>query len=112
MSLYALFCIAMLLQVITGRTQLLALRGYIVDTSGVIASLIAITSGISFFAVIAWGFASLHWYIALPIILLGGLISGTIVTLKSFAFWYQTRALVDFIAVALTIFLWVWYWPF
>lgn len=112
MPLYVLFCVAVLLQVTVGRTQLLATRGRIRDNSGVLASLIGIAAGISFFAVIIWGFASIRWYLVLPTILAAGLISGFIVNLSSFAFWYRAKALVDLIAVALTVFLWVNYWPF
>jgi hypothetical protein len=110
--LYALFVIAMVTQVIVGRTHLLAARGRVPDTSGVISSLIGIAAGLSFFAGIVWGFATFHWYVALPTIIFIGLISGTIVTARSWILWYRTKAIVDFIALALTIFLWWHYWPF
>jgi hypothetical protein len=59
-----------------------------------------------------WGFATFDWYVTLPTIVVMGLISGPIVTSRSWAFWYQLKAMVDFIAFALTIFLWWHYWPF
>ena len=112
MKLYALFVLAMLAQVTSGRTQLLAMRGHIVDRSGLIATLLGIASGLSFFAVIIWGFASLHWYVALPTVIVMCFSAAFIVHLRSFAFWYQMRALVDLVTVVLTIVLWVIYWPF
>ena len=110
--LYVLFVVAMLAQVTAGRTQLLAIRGGIPDRSGLIASLLGIVSGLAFFALIIWAFAIFDWYVALPTILVMGLSSGFIVGRESFAFWYQTRAVVDLIAAGLTIFLWTTRWPF
>jgi hypothetical protein len=110
--LYALFVLAMVAQVIVGRTHLLAVRGHVPDTSGVISSLIGIAAGLSFFVIILWGFATFHWYFVLPTIVFMGFISGMIVTRTSWLFWYQAKAVVDFIAIALTIFLWWRYWPF
>ena len=112
MTHYILFVVAMLAQVIVGRTQLLAARGYIRDTSGIFASLVGIVAGIAFFALVVWGFASLPWYFVLPTTLAMGAVSGFIVDLKSFPLWYRTRTVVDLIAVALTGFLWLTYWPF
>jgi len=110
--LYALFVAAVVAQVIVGRTHLLAVRGHIVDRTGVVASLIGIAAGLSFFAVVVWGFAAFHWYYVIPTLLVMGLISGMIVTRTSWAFWYQAKAVVDFVAVALTVFLWWAHWPF
>ena len=112
MSLYLMFLAAMLLQVIAGRTQLLAMRGGIRDSSGLLSSLIGIVAGLSFFAVIIWGFATLHWYFVLPAILVMGFISGLVVNLRSFAFWYQIRPLIDTVVIGVTAFLWAHYWPF
>jgi hypothetical protein len=111
MTLYVLFLVAMLLQVTVGRTQALAMRSYIPDRSGLVAALIGIAAGVSFFAVIVWGFAWMPWYFVLPTIIFTGAISGFIVGRNSFAFWYQVRSLVDLAAAALTIFLWWKYWP-
>jgi hypothetical protein len=110
--LYALFVVAMVAQVIVGRTHLLAVRGRVSDTSGFVSSLIGIGAGLSFFAIIVWGFATFHWYVALPTIIVMGFMSGIFVTARSWIFWYQSKAVVDFIALALTLFLWWRYWPF
>jgi len=112
MKLYILFSAAMLIQLIAGRTQLLAMRGQIRDTSGLLASLIGIASGISFFVLFVWGFASLPWYFVLGITLGIAMLCGLIVGRESFVFWYRARSLVDIIVVALTVFLWLTYWPF
>lgn len=112
MLLYVLFIIALLLQVTAGRTQLLTIRGNIPDRSGLIASLLGIASGLSFFVLIIWAFATFDWYVVLPAILVTGLSSGFIVGRKSFYFWYQIRAIVDLFAAGLTIFLWLTEWPF
>lgn len=109
---YALFVVAMVVQVIVGRTQLLAVRGGVPDTSGISSSLIGIAAGLSFFAILVWGFATFRWYFALPTIVVIGTMSGMIVTLRSWAFWYAIKTVVDLLAFALTVFLWWWYWPF
>ena len=112
MALYMYFAVAMSVQMVAGRTQLLATRGGISDFGGLFSALIGIVSGLSFFAIAIWGFAWLHWYVVVPTILVMGFISGFVVNLRTFAFWYQTRSLVDVVAVAMTSFLWIKYWPF
>ncbi|WP_294120639.1 hypothetical protein [Sphingomonas sp.] len=112
MTSYLLFAVAMLVQVIAGRTELIAMRGYIRDRRGIIGNLISIGSGICFFALVIWGFASLPWYTALLTMLGSAIACGFIVGRQSFVFWYGARTLVDLVSLALTVFLWKSYWPF
>lgn len=106
-----LFALGMLLSVLVGRTQLLAMRAHIPDRSGLMASLIGIVSGLSFFAILVWGFATIAWYSAIGLALGMALLSGFLVD-RNFAVWYQLKALVDAATVGLTVYLWFGRWPF
>lgn len=109
---YALFVIALVAELITGRTHLLAIRGGMPAQSGVISTLIGIAAGLCFFALLIWAFATFRWYVALLTIVGVAFTGGSVVTASSWAFWYRCRAIVDFVAVAATVSLFWVYWPF
>lgn len=104
-----LFAVGMLLSAIVGRTHLLAMRGQIPDRSGAFAGLIGIASGLSFFAILIWGFATIAWYSTIGLALGAALLSGLLVD-RYFAVWYQVKTLVDAATVGLTAFLWFSRW--
>ena len=109
------FAAGMLLTAISGRTTTLAVRGRVsrpLDIINAVRDLVGLIAGLCFWALTIWGFASLVWYVALPIVLVSGLVGGTAVNNRSFALFHRIEPLVDIASVAATFWLWFVYWPF
>jgi hypothetical protein len=105
-----MFATAMFAEVISGRTHLLLKLRKIPDQSRAVERLIRTLAGVSFFALIIWGLAIFPWYFALIIIVAAGII-GAVIVEATFSFWLRTRTFVELIAVLMTTFLWLSYWP-
>jgi hypothetical protein len=115
MELSVIFALGMILSAISGRTTLLATRGRIerpMNAMNAVRSVIGIFAGLCFWVLILWGFSSLAWYIALPIILAAGIVGGSIVNLTTFVFFYRSEWVVDVASLAITGWLWIIHWPY
>lgn len=113
--LEAVFGFAMVLSVISGRITLLSQRARIerpLNAANAVMDVIGTIAGLSFWAIIAWGFSALSWYIVLPIILAAAIVGGFLPNPPRFEFFYKIDRVVDASVVLMTIWLWGWNWPY
>lgn len=109
------FAGAMLLSVISGRITLLSHRSGIqrpLDAKNTVLDVVSTVAGLSFWALIVWGFSALSWYVVLPVILGASVIGGFLPNPPRFGFFYRAERLIDVCVVALTVWLWLWNWPY
>jgi hypothetical protein len=59
-----------------------------------------------------WGFASLPWYLAVGLFLAGHLVTAVLVTPGNWLGWYRSTPILEVIAVAGGLYLWICHWPF
>lgn len=115
MVLELVFTTAMLLSAISGRIMLLSQRSGVhrpLNAANAVLDLIGTVAGLSFWAIIVWGFSALDWYITLPIILGASVIGGILPNPPRFEFFFRLERLIDMGVVALTVWLWAWRWPY
>ncbi len=115
MDLAIILAVGLLTSAISGRVTMLAARGGVrrpLNPLNAVRDIVGIVAGLSFWALVLWGFSSLDWYVVLPIALVAGMAGGIIANPPRWAFLYRFEPVVDALTVGVTGWLWVARWPY
>ncbi|MBX7482960.1 hypothetical protein [Qipengyuania qiaonensis] len=110
-----IFGLAMLTSALVGRVTLLAMRGHVhrpLNQVNAVRDVIGFLAGLCFWVLILWGFSSLDWYYALPIILGAGFLGGMLANPPRFAFFFAVEPVLDVLTLGMTLWLWFAHWPY
>ena len=110
-----IFAIGMLASAIVGRVTTLAVRGRVsrpLNGWNAAKDAVGLVAGLCFWVLILWGFSALDWYVALPVILVAGLVGGVVANPPRFAFFHRFELIFDLATLAITAWLWVEFWPY
>jgi hypothetical protein len=73
---------------------------------------LAISATFVTISLIVWGFATLRWYVPIGLFLAGHLLAAVTVTRSNWTVWMPFSVLLQAVALAGGLYLWIWHWPF
>lgn len=105
------FSVFLVIGILSGRVSLVGARRGIQHRNVFRAFIAALATFVSL-SLIVWGFATLPWYWPLAIFLIASFCSGLVITRRNWPTWFSIAAILDAIAAAGGLYLWIWHWPF
>lgn len=106
-----IYVAVLFLGMLGSRIKLIGARGGIEHDSLVLA-LIDLIGNCATLSLIVWGSAALAWYWPVTTLLSGGIALAFIVTRTNWSLWFAVYPILDLIAAAGGLYLWIRHWPF
>lgn len=115
MELAIILAVGLFTSGISSRVTQLAHRGRVsrpLKASNSVRDIVGLFAGLSFWALVLWGFSSLDWYVVLPIAVVAGSAAGVIANPPRWEFFYRFEPVVNLVTLGVTGWLWATHWPY
>lgn len=107
----AVYVVVFLVGIVTSRVAIVGARGGIEHRVLARSALGALATMVTL-SLIVWGVVALSWYWPVALFVGGSVLAAFIVTRSNWAGWFSVSAVLDAIAAAGGLYLWIWHWPF